>query len=431
VKKFRLPIIAVVFIVFMVALVNPSSATQSSAPTPPTATAEERAAAQTRPAVVYIETYWRGWVRDQRDGQLWLSEAIEFSTSCTGFIVSPDGYIVTAGHCMDAGLEGVAPYFFDEVIAQYAAEGYEVTYEELVAHSIVEGTSAGSMPDLEIYVQQGVAASGLKGGEAYSARVVDLQPASRGDVTLLKIDAENLPTVSMAPEDNIEIGTPLLAIGYPGSTDAVTDLTLEPTNKGGTVSAKKTAGGVPFYEISAAVSQGMSGGPVVDTSTFEVIGLISFGPSGETQAFNYISASSTIQEILTRNGVEPETSRVDTIYTQGLEAYWAGNYTEAIKQFDTLLELVPSHQQAQEFKTQAAERRAEFGDRVSSNSASSNSASSSTASSNPSGASKSEDSNAGLIIAGGCGALFLGGATAVVVVIRRRRRRQSGTPTNE
>lgn len=324
----------------------------------PSANPEERAAAVARPGVVYLETHWSGYVRDQSDGQLWLTKPTTFSSACSGFVVNPDGYVVTAGHCVDPGVEGAAPTFFAAVARAYIDAG-ELDPSEagafinrLQGGSVVEGEAAGTPPDRQIYVQQGVATSGLRTGQVYSARLINFSKNSEGDVALLKVEREDLPALELAPSSEIETGTPILAIGYPGTAQAVSDTTLEPTNKDGKVSAKRTVGGVPFYEISAATTQGMSGGPVVDLRG-RVAGLVSFKPAEETQAFNFISPSSIIRETLKRSGVKSGLGPNDGTYRAGLDFYYEGKYEDAVERFDAVLDVVPSHQQAQEFRRKA------------------------------------------------------------------------------
>ena len=65
-------------------------------PARPAPTPEERAAALTRPAVVYLEQHWSGYVFDEEGKLFNNNKSYEIVTRCTGFGVSPDGYIATA-----------------------------------------------------------------------------------------------------------------------------------------------------------------------------------------------------------------------------------------------------------------------------------------------------------------------------------------------
>ncbi|MGB8385462.1 MAG: S1C family serine protease [Dermatophilaceae bacterium] len=52
-----------------------------------------------------------------------------------------------------------------------------------------------------------------------------------------------------------------------------------------------SSNGLPFLQFNAATSSGMSGGPVINTQG-EVVGTVSFNPSGETQSFNFAAGRS-------------------------------------------------------------------------------------------------------------------------------------------
>jgi serine protease Do len=324
----------------------------------PTFTPEEKAAAIVRPAVLYIEVQWEGWVRDKVSGKLWDDESVAFAARCSGFAVSNDGYIVTAGHCVDPGVDGVGLSFFEEIAKRYVEAGVvkqsdaPALVQNMVDNAEVEGKSAGDPAVRKVFAQRGVAKSGLTAGEAMAARVVSFRPVSDGDVALLKVEKSNQPMVKLADSSDVSVGTDVLAIGYPASADAISDATFEPSNKDGKISNKRTENGLPFYETSAATTQGMSGGPVANLNG-EIIGLISHGPAGEKQAFNFLAASSLIAEGLGKSGVNNDLGKIDKDYRDGLDAYYAGRYTSAIEKFDAVLVAVPSHAQAQEFQQKA------------------------------------------------------------------------------
>jgi len=67
----------------------------------PTVTPAERAAAIAAPAMVNIEVTWVGWVRNKTTGALVDDQSVTVTTHCGGFGVSTDGYLVTAGQCVD------------------------------------------------------------------------------------------------------------------------------------------------------------------------------------------------------------------------------------------------------------------------------------------------------------------------------------------
>jgi serine protease Do len=347
--------------------VAPAAGAQSPTSEPsPQASGSTKAAAIVAPGVVYIEQYWTAWVKVPKSSGLYFynyvngGQPFQWATRCSGFVVNPDGYIVTAGHCVDPGEEGARDEALRQAVQWLIDNGwaykkdFQYWLDEAHLSWTVEGKEAGSDPDLEIRVQHGTALSGKKASATSTARVVDFKPWSEGDVALLKIEESDLPTLLLAPASDIAIGTPVLSVGYPGSTDTVTDQSLDPTFKDGEISAKKTRGGglLPVYETSAPLSGGMSGGPTVDMAG-DVVGVNSFSPAGETQEFNFITPSSLVSEMMAQNGVTNELGPIDEAYRAGVDAYFSGDYQTAIDKFDQALALSPSHKQAQEFKIEA------------------------------------------------------------------------------
>ncbi|HZD18957.1 MAG TPA: trypsin-like peptidase domain-containing protein [Actinomycetota bacterium] len=335
-------------------------------------TPEERAAAIARPALFYTEQYFSAWVRVPRGSQLFFQGYVndgnpfQWATRCSAFAVNPGGYLVTAGHCVDLGEEGARSTAL-ELATQWLIdngwafpEDFDYWLDEGHLMWGVEGTERGSTPDFEMWVQRGVAAGGLQTGEAFPARVVNSQPWSQGDIAIVKIEQADLPVALIAQEADVTIGTEVLSIGYPGSSDAVTDATLEPTFKDGQINSEKTREGglLPVYEMSAALSGGMSGGPTVNLDG-EVVGVNSFNISGETEAFNFISPASLVTEMLAQNGVANVLGPVDEAYRAGLDAYFSGDYQGAIESFDQVLAVSPTHQQAQEYRVEASRLAAE------------------------------------------------------------------------
>lgn len=90
----------------------------------------------------------------------------------------------------------------------------------------------------------------------------------RADIALLKIDAQDLPTVKLGKSDRLEVGEWVLAIGSPFGFDySVT---------AGIVSAKERALAnetyVPFIQTDVAINPGNSGGPLFNLEG-EVVGV--------------------------------------------------------------------------------------------------------------------------------------------------------------
>lgn len=389
--------------------------TPAPAPSPQQATPTERTAAEVRPAIVYLTEKFTGYVADETGTYFNDGHPYELSVTCTGFGVNPDGYVATAGHCVDTtSPNGIRAEFIAAVAKEVVAAVPGVTLEDAInfgtANWTVEGQAKGSPIDTQISVVTGSVQGGGK-GQALPARVVDSRPFDQGDVALLKVETTDLPSVELATDADVQIGTPLLSIGYPASADAVTDPSLEPSNKDGQVSSKKTVGSVPVYETSAALTPGMSGGPTVDLEG-HVLGLNSFMPAGESQAFNFIAPASGLSELLSRNGVHNELGPEDKAFRAALDDYYAGHYTAAIAGFDKLLQVDPQHAQATQFRTMAAKARDKFGD-----------VPVAPAPAPSSGLPLDLSPVAFWSIVGGGGALAVGLGVLLVVLVRRRGRR--------
>lgn len=146
----------------------------------------------------------------------------------TGFLISPDGYIVTNNHIVESAVK-------------------------------VDITS-------------------LQGDE-YEAEIVGTDP--RTDLALLKVKGENLPYLELGDSSKLKVGEWVLAVGNP--------LGLSHTVTAGIVSAKGRqlggGGSVPdyqdFIQTDASINRGNSGGPLINMRG-DVIGINSMiiSPSG-------------------------------------------------------------------------------------------------------------------------------------------------------
>jgi len=116
----------------------------------------------------------------------------------------------------------------------------------------------------------------------FSAKVIGVDKLS--DIAVLKISASNLPTVKLDPADDVKVGEWVVAIGSPyGFENSVT---------AGIVSAKSRTlpddSYVPFIQTDVAVNPGNSGGPLFNTKG-EVVGINSqiFTHTGGYQGLSF------------------------------------------------------------------------------------------------------------------------------------------------
>jgi serine protease Do len=155
----------------------------------------------------------------------------------SGFIISPDGYVMTNHHVVD-GSEQITVTLADK--------------------------------------------------REFSAKLIGSD--QRTDVALLKIEANGLPAVRIGDSNRLRVGEWVIAIGSPFG--------LESTVTAGIVSAKARETGefLPFIQTDVAVNPGNSGGPLINMRG-EVVGINSqiFTTSG---AFAGISFAIPIDEAM-------------------------------------------------------------------------------------------------------------------------------------
>jgi serine protease Do len=195
-------------------------------------------------------TPWEDMFRGQQGG------GAPRAGSGSGFIMSPDGYILTNNH-------------------------------------VVEGADRVNVI--------------LADKREFEARVVGRDPNT--DIAVVKVDARNLPTVRLGDADALEVGDWVLALGYP--------LDLGQTTTAGIVSAKGRSIGIMgrsgaeaplehFIQTDAAINPGNSGGPLVDLQG-RVIGINSAiaSPTGFYSGYGFavpINLARRVAEDLMRDG---------------------------------------------------------------------------------------------------------------------------------
>ncbi|HSM62082.1 MAG TPA: S1C family serine protease [Longimicrobiales bacterium] len=103
----------------------------------------------------------------------------------------------------------------------------------------------------------------LASGETYERVYIVSDDANR-DIAILRIPATGTPALPVGDDQRLQVGDPLYVMGNP--------LGLDGTFSDGLVSARRTVGGTAWIQMSAPISPGSSGGPVLNEHA-EVVGV--------------------------------------------------------------------------------------------------------------------------------------------------------------
>ena len=146
------------------------------------------------------------------------------AVSGSGFIVSPDGYILTNYH-----------------VIEYAYKGnYAVTVM-------------------------------LHDGTRYEASIVGVEDCN--DIAVLKIDASGLDPVTFGDSDKLSVGDDVYAVGNPLGELEFSMTTGHVSALDRLITTDESAEAINMFQIDAAVNSGNSGGPVYNANG-EVVGIV-------------------------------------------------------------------------------------------------------------------------------------------------------------
>lgn len=214
------------------------------------------------PAVVHIRTMYaaqsanRGGVqspfdelfKDYFDGQ--SPQGRQSAGSGSGVIISEDGYIITNNHVVDKA---------DEI--------------EVV----------------------------LNDNQSYKGKVIGTD--SQTDIALVKIEANNLPTVKMGNSDKIQIGEWVLAVGSPFGDNFRSTVTAGIVSaKGRNINIIRDKNNLQiesFIQTDAVVNPGNSGGPLVNTKG-ELVGINTAiaTPTGTYAGYSFAVPATLVKKVV-------------------------------------------------------------------------------------------------------------------------------------
>jgi S1-C subfamily serine protease len=212
--------------------------------------------------------------------------------SGSGFLIHPDGFILTSGHVVaptrereslerdlrhNGAIAALVKHFpVDELRALYRGD-------ELGRH-VDAVAEAGRLENVDV-----VNRVELSNGETLPFQIAQFSPElglGGADLAALKIDRKDLPSLPLGNSETTRVGETIWSVGYPAvasSTDEVIggwlsrDSDLESTFNPGTITAiKRNVANTPVFQSNVAIYFGNSGGPAVNKKG-EVIGISTWG----------------------------------------------------------------------------------------------------------------------------------------------------------
>lgn len=277
--------------------------------------------------------------------------------SGSGFIIHPDGLILTSGHV-------VAPTQNDDALDRELLRNGAIS--ALLKHFPVDDLRKLHRSDaLGRYIAT-LAENGrlekrvvtneieLSNGEKLPFTIDHFSPdlAQRGtDLALLRVNHKNLPVLTLGDSDSTRVGESIWSIGYPAvasSTDDVIggwlsrDSDLEPTFNPGIITAiKRNIANTPVFQSNVAIYRGNSGGPVVNRAG-EVVGISTWGRS-DAESIKFLVPINVARGFLNEAHVPVNVEgEFDHHYRASLDAAQDGKWTLASAELASANNLFPN-----------------------------------------------------------------------------------------
>lgn len=291
---------------------------------------------------------------------------IDIKVYGSGFIISPDGHILTNAHVASDAL--VREKIFQK--AAYLAiikSAYGLSKKEAIkaaeqTKKILDGTTSDQEDEArnkkireqvlskiefklknEITVirpfnKRMVISEAAKNG--FIAKLVDANEdfvITHKDLAIIKIEEKKLPALKLSLNP-VVVGQKVFVLGFPGAASLDEKDLYQSTFSQGVVSALKKSFNNSFniIQTDSKISQGSSGGPMVDENG-EVVGIIAYesnpdGAAGDN--FGFAIESAKVKEILQKNSINNDRDTYSQYYYSGVLSFNNGDYKKSIEQFN-------------------------------------------------------------------------------------------------
>ena len=300
----------------------------------------------------------------------------------TGFIVTPDGCMVTNAHVVHTDEEGLYESFAMSLLEQNAVDsadafmeemrraGYQMTQEEWDGIATAWFSLLSQSMEIDnLQTSYQCFIGNVAPGSDVSAKGERLEllkigePIPGKDIAIMKLEGKNLPTVTLGDDSTLKTGDSVYAMGYPAVATLSEALNVaqaiqEPTLTQGIISAKKEmSDGWSILQTDADIHGGNSGGPLFNEAG-EVVGINTFGMAdedGSISGMNFAIPINIAKQFLHEINVTPAESEFTADFKNALNLYNSGDYNTAIEQLRSINDTNPGFPVVQELLAEARE----------------------------------------------------------------------------
>ncbi len=308
---------------------------------------------------IFIRTFSANVDKYMMKGTETVSKDLDITMMGSGFIITPDGYVITNAHVVDENDEETKKSFaeqaFQEILEKDVTEleksmGRKMTDEE--SKALIDADSWYFSQTLQVGDIQ-KAFSVVFGITGANGKIVPMiipakvvmqgSPIPGKDVAVLKMSEKHTyPTIRIGDDKAMSVGDQVYVLGYPAvatfhpliSEESISEASLTR----GLVSAKKNMkDGWEVLQIDAAITHGNSGGPVMNDRG-EVIGLATFGSidaqrKQEVQGMNFIVPATIVQEFIEKAKIKPEMSDISLAFEDAMNLFDKSGFKKALVKF--------------------------------------------------------------------------------------------------
>jgi len=299
-----------------------------------------------------------------------LTKSTDMVISGNGFVINPDGNIITTANTVkqsddeikqgmadsvvvDAGLDELKA--FESSLSKLAetdislSEAETTTFFKALADNYTKYLTVGpTTQKIQVYPgtmldqarsdEDGLAAQVVKAGDT-----LDINNNTGKDVAILKVNGSQMATVQLGDDNSGQDGTRVLGLGYENAnSETETDsaaLEDKPTLATGTVTKH-----LPMkrdwnlMQLQMQMVNDASGSPILD-SNGKVIGIMVLITSTDPETFavtpeQYAVPISVAKDYLSQANVSASSSNLDTTFRQGVDLASEQHYTAAKDKFN-------------------------------------------------------------------------------------------------